>query len=338
MRRRKLTIGSQIALLLISGAVAAAPLFDSAEVLEVELRGPLREVIGDKRDPDARTFELLAGDDVLAVAARVRGNSRLKLCDFPPLRLDFSGTATEGTVFAGQEKLKLVSHCKERSGYEDNVLEEYAAYRILSLLTEFAFEVRLLRLRYVDTTMPGEKPLERYAFVIESLDALAARTGGAVVQREALVKSSLDRAQLANVFVFQYLIGNTDWSLVTARGEEYCCHNGELLEQDGRLVYVPYDFDFSGLVDARYAKPRTELGIRTVKTRVYRGYCLEGLDLEAAILDVLEREREILGLLGQLPGSDSGPASTRVRYVERFFDEARDVGALVRKFERSCIG
>jgi len=338
MRRTKLNIGSQIALLLISGAVAAAPLFDADEVLEVELRGPLREMLADRHDPEVRNFELLVGDDALSIEARVRGHSRLKLCDFPPLRLDFSGSLTEGTVFAGQEKLKLVSHCRARSAYEDNVIEEYAAYRILSLLTEFSFEARLLSMRYVDTTRPNEKPLERYAFVIESADALAARTDGVVVQREALVKSSLDRTQLASVFVFQYLIGNTDWSLVTARKEEFCCHNGELLERDGHLFYVPYDFDFSGLVNARYAKPRPDLGIKTVKSRVYRGYCLEGLDLEAAILDVLDKEAEILGLLAQLPGGEKGVSSDRVRYVERFFEEARDVEGLARKFERSCVG
>ena len=101
---------------------------------------------------------------------------------------------------------------------------------------------------------------------------------------------------------------------------------------------LPYDFDFSGLVNAPYAKPRPELGIRTVKSRVYRGYCLEGLDLQGAIRDVLAKEAEILELLGQLPGGDSGPGSARMRYVERFFEEARDVEGLARKFERSCIG
>ena len=324
--------------MMISGAVAAAPLFESDEALEVELRGPLREMIADKRAPEARTFELLVGDEVLTVEARVRGHSRRKLCDFPPLQLDFSGSTTEVTVFAGQEKLKLVSHCKARSSYEDNVIDEYAAYRILSLLTELSFKVRLLRMRYVDTTRPGKEPLERYAFVIESLDAFATRTGGAVVNREALVKSSLDRAQLADVFVFQYLIGNTDWSLVRARSEEFCCHNGELMERGGRLFYIPYDFDFAGLVNAGYAKPQPDLGIRSVKTRVYRGYCLEGLDLEAAILDVVEKEAEILELLGQLPAGQSGAGSARVRYVERFFEQAGDVEGLVRKFERACIG
>ncbi len=338
MRKRKIKIWSQLIWVLVGATAGAAPLFDSDDVLELELRGPLREVTSSRREPKVRTFELVAGDEVLSVDVRVRGNSRLKLCDFPPLRLDFTNSNVDGTVFSGQDKLKLVSHCKARSAYEDNVLEEYAAYRIFSLLSDDALDARLLRVRYVDTKRSGKDPIERYAFVIESLDALVERTGGTLLQRKALAKGSMDLEQLAIVFVYQYLIGNTDWSLVAARGEELCCHNGELLEREGRVFYVPYDFDFAGLVNARYAKPLPEMGIRTVKTRRYRGYCFEGLDLKAAILRILDKEAAILEFLGSLPSIEGGAEQGRIRYAERFFEEARDVDGLVEDFERSCIG
>ncbi len=295
-------------------------------------------MVASKRDHEVRTFELIVGDASLSVDVRVRGKSRLRVCDFPPLRLDLRGSRAEGTAFEGQGRLKLVSHCRRSRPYENNVVEEYAAYRILSLLTPLALDARLLRVRYVDTTHPGQEPLERYAFVIESVDELADRVGGSRIRRASVTQSSLERQQLAAVFVFQYLIGNTDWSLVRAHGEAYCCHNGELLERDGRLLYIPYDFDFSGLVNAHYAKPLPEIGIRTVRTRRYRGYCLEGLDLEAAIRSTGTLETTILGLVGALPAEDDRARKARVHYLERFFDEARDVDALVRKFERSCIG
>ena len=338
MRFRKFKIWTQVIWLLVGATVGAAPVFDGDDVLELELRGPLRDVTNSRRGREVRTFELITGDDVLPVEVRVRGQSRLKLCDFPPLRLDFTNSDVDGTIFAGQAKLKLVSHCKARSAYEDNVLEEYVAYRIFSLLSDYALKARLLRVRYVDTTRPGKDPLERYAFVIESLDALAERAGGTLLQRRALAKGSMDLEQLATVFVYQYLIGNTDWSLVAARGEELCCHNGELLEREGRVFYVPYDFDFAGLVNARYAKPLPEMGIKTVKTRRYRGYCFEGLDLNAAILRTLDKETAILELLRSLPAVEQDAVGDRIRYVERFFEEARDVDELVKDFERSCIG
>jgi hypothetical protein len=338
VRNRKFKTWSPIIWLLISTTAGGAPLFGGDDVLELELHGPLREVTNSRRDREERTFELVAGEDVLSVEVRVRGHSRVKLCDFPPLRLDFRNSNVEGTVFSGQSKLKLVSHCKARSAYEDNVLEEYAAYRIFSLLSDYALDARLLRVRYFDTTRPGKDPVERYAILIESLDALAERTGGVLLQREALAKGAMDLEQLATVFVYQYLIGNTDWSLVTARGEELCCHNGELLDREGRVFYVPYDFDFAGLVNARYAKPLPEMRIRTVKTRRYRGYCFEGIDLKAAILRTLDQEAAILEFLRSLPAVEPDAGTERVRYVERFFEEARDVDGLVRNFEQSCIG
>src|SRR5439155_1174386 len=72
------------------------------------------------------------GDTVsLKVDVRTRGIFRLKECAFPPLRLDFPESRVHGTVFAGQDKLKLVTHCRNaRSPYEQNVLQEYVLYPI----------------------------------------------------------------------------------------------------------------------------------------------------------------------------------------------------------------
>ncbi len=80
------------------------------------------------------------------------------------------------------------------------------------------------------------------------------------------------------------------------------------------------------------------MGIRSVKTRLYRGYCFEGLDLRAAVLKILDKETEILELLRSLPSIEHDAGQERIRYVERFFEEARDVDGLVGDFERSCIG
>ena len=44
------------------------------------------------------------------------------------------------------------------------------------------------------------------------------------------------------MFIFQYLIGSTDWSIVAAEADEYCCHNVDLFEIDASLLVVPYDF------------------------------------------------------------------------------------------------
>ena len=61
--------------------------------------------------------------------------------------------------------------------------------------------------------------------------------------------------------VFQYMVGNTDWSMVRF-------HNVEVSRTPrGVYVPVPYDFDWTGLVSTRYARPNEGLGIRSVRQR-----------------------------------------------------------------------
>ena len=70
---------------------------------------------------------------------------------------------------------------------------------------------------------------------------------------------------MATVAVFEYMIGNTDWSVPYL-------HNIRLFDngQAGSLP-VPYDFDYSGIVEASYAIPPEQLGIQSVRERLYRG-------------------------------------------------------------------
>ena len=242
------------------GTASAQPLFDDDTLLEIELRGPLEATRRDTEDRGERPFILKVDGTELHPMVRVRGNSRVIHCSFPPLRLRFDDAAD--TPFAGQGKVKLVTHCNRGERSELNVLEEYAAYRILALLTRSAVRVRLLRIRYVDTDEPGREPLERFGFVLESEQSLAERIGGKLVELDGVLPSRLELEQLASVFVAQYLIGNSDYSLVTATGDDACCHNGILVEVDDKLHYVAYDFDLSSLVNARYAKRGAEFDRR----------------------------------------------------------------------------
>src|SRR5437879_4470703 len=84
-----------------------------------------------------------AGSGTFAVRLRTRGIFRLKHCSFPPIRLDVTGNEVHGTLFAGQKKLKLVTHCQANPSYERNLLREYALYRVFNALTDTSFRVRL---------------------------------------------------------------------------------------------------------------------------------------------------------------------------------------------------
>lgn len=338
MRRGILPFGSQIVLLLLAAAAQAAePLFESDGLLVVDIEGPLRETLRDDENRVPRPFVLGVDGRELDIDVRVRGHSRAEACHFPPLRLDFGRAATHRTPFAGQGSIKLVTHCKGGDSYNRNVLEEYLAYRIFALLSENAFRVRLMQVRYLDSARLEREALPRHAFAIEPGRVLAERAGGRLARTGLVHTANLDRAQTALVFVFQFLIGNTDWSLVRGDRDAHCCHNVELLDVGGRLVPVPYDFDQAGIVNAAYAKPHPGLGIRKVTSRRYRGYCIADLDLEAAVRQAVSAEPGIRALVTELPGASEQETRRRLAYLDEFFAEAREPGALAAEFERRCV-
>lgn len=338
MRRGILQFGSQIALLMAAAAASAeGRLFDAHTVLEIELRGPLEATLDDTRRRDERPFVVVLGGREIGTNLRVRGNSRAEVCRFPPLRLSFAPGDAEGTAFEGLDAVKLVTHCRPGKSYSENVVEEFLAYRLFQLVSDKAFRVRLLRVHYVDTERPGREPVSRFAVAIEPEKDLAARLGGDVLETEYVKTKYLDRQQAAVLFVFQFLIGNTDWSLVRATGQKHCCHNVTLIDVAGRHVPVPYDFDQSGIVNAAYARPHPGLGLRTVRTRRYRGNCISGLDLDTAVQQVVAAEAAIRAQVASLPGATSKQAARRQAYLDEFFAKAVDPAGLAADFERRCV-
>jgi len=327
--------------LLASAAVSGSPLFEDDSILEIRLSGPLTTIIKNKQNRDQHPFVLTIDDTDIEVKVRVRGNSRLTVCRFPPLRLNFSRWGTRDTIFAGQDKLKLVTHCKsDNLRAANNVLDEYLAYRLFNLMSDASYQVRLIRVTYEDTE-GKQKGLEsaQYGFVIESDRELAARLDGKAARISGVLYSRLDESQTALMFVFQYLIGNTDWSLVTASTSNKCCHNVGLIDIDNDLITVPYDFDMSGLVDAVYAKPDPSTRAKRVTQRVYRGYCKSPpQSIETALQDVKNLRDDILAVSENTPALDKRYAKWRLQFLERFFAEAEDEKKLLSQFSRQCLG
>jgi hypothetical protein len=167
----------------------------------------------------------------------VRGHSRRELCDLPPLKLDFRRDEVPGTVFEGQNKLKLVTHCLERRSNRRYLEQEYATYRALNALTDHSFRVRMLEVRYVDTE-GRRRPMGRRAFLIEDDSRVAARLGYRESELDKAPTGSLEPGAITVYGLFQFMIGNTDWSLIRGRGNGPCCHNGLLLERPGAISTI----------------------------------------------------------------------------------------------------
>jgi len=272
-----------------ASAAVPAPLFSAETPLEMTLELPLRTLLHDRKDrPEVEGVAVVAGPggqlQRLDVMVSTRGHNRLEKCDFPPLGLNFKRSQVQGTVFAGQDKLKLATRCRDKASYDDYLELERLAYLLYQQVSDVSLQVRAVRMRYVDTDRGGEV-LEAPAFFLEHFDSLAARTGKAVLEVPAVPLKSLDPDALALVGLFEYLIGNTDFAATATAAGRDCCHNMVPLVRPGStapVVPFPYDFDSSGFVDPPYAVPNPSLKTHSVRDRVYRGYCVSNPYLEKA--------------------------------------------------------
>ena len=325
---------------IVAGLVSqlcVASIFEDQSPLEIELTGPLWSLIDNKEKRKEWPFRLHIGQVELDLEVRARGNSRMRLCDFPPLRFNFKEADTVGTPFEGQDKLKLVTRCKKDDRYEMDVLEEYAAYRIFSLFSDVSYRVRLVHLTYTDTDGRLDKAFrESYGYLIEPLEQLVSRVGGSLPEIPAVSLKRLDEKQSALVYIFEYLIANTDWSFVTAESDEHCCHNIELIKIDPKIFPVPYDFDLAGLVNAAYAKPDPSLRIKKVSKRVYRGFCTDTEILRGALKDISSKETDVLDIIAGLPVLTEKERKKRIDYLGKFFNKADDEDKIIAMFEKRC--
>jgi hypothetical protein len=275
--------------------------------------------IGDERDQHEAEISYISPENglvVIPLKIRSRGHFRRDPmnCDFPPLRLNFSDSLVENTLFEGQDKLKLVTHCRSRGAqYEQNILKEYLVYRLYNLFTEESYRVRLVDLSYADSRGKRDT-VHKMGFLLEPTKHLASRNNKIVCKVKNVQQSQCDPLSSTRLSVFQYMVGNTDWSVPVP-------HNIDLIqEKPGSVpVAVPYDFDWCGLVDAPYAVPAENLGIDDVKTRVYRGVCRDRDEFELAFQEFQEKKSEIFQLIETLPHL-SDKEKTRVqRYIEQFY-------------------
>jgi hypothetical protein len=317
------------------------PLFAADDPIEVTLVADFLQLERDRgEDPEERPALVVVRDGTGAPGTfdaqlRTRGNFRRARanCLFPPLRLNLPRSAVEGSVFDGQDKLKIVGNCRPgRDSYSVLVLREYLAYRILRLVTDRAFAVRLARITYEDTSGELESWTD-WGFFIEDDDALAERLGGAAFELEDdqnLPAAVFDAVSATRLAVFQYLIGNTDWSEVKG-------HNVQIVESPVGAVAVPYDFDFSGLVDAPYASPDPEIGIRSVRERRYQGWCRQPGIAEAIVAEFRAAREETMALIDGFEPLDEGERRALRDYLTPFYDAIETDDAARASFLRLCM-
>jgi hypothetical protein len=297
------------------------------------------KAINKNRDPESRkrfpavlTMEGEKGAPRdIAVQLGTRGHFRLmaRNCDFVPLRLELPKEGTADTAFEGQTNLKLGTHCRGDKAYENYTIREYLTYRLFNMLTPLSFRARLGRATYVDAT--SKKPVAvRYSILVEHENEVARRFGGRIVELPRIVFKDLDAPTLTRMMMFEYMIGNTDFSI-------WALHNVRIVQDPARRLYpVPYDFDLSGFVHAPYATPDPRIGIRSVLDRLYRGPCRTTDEFETMAAAFRAKRGEMLALLDSMRDLEPDPRSEAKEYLESFFRAIEKPNAVKKQFVDSC--
>ena len=257
------------------------------------------------------------------ITLAARGIFRKANCEFPPLRVELAKPAPPGSLFEHQHRLKLTAFCKRSEGFQQKILLEYAGYRLYNLMTPQSFRARLANIDYLDES--GHAYISRFGFFVEDVDDIAKRNGLIVAKMGSLVPlQQIDPVSAARFALFEDMISNYDWSMRAAPKGQDCCHNARLLT-DGApgslLTVVPYDFDFSGLVDAPYADPPEGIPVDSVRQRTYRGYCSHMTQARAIAAQLSPRRAEFTSLFATIPRLDPREQSKAASFVDAFFND-----------------
>ena len=341
-----LRVGAFIALMVapLLSAAQGDPLFLSDDPLEITIEMPMDTLIRDAEDkPEIPGILRIRGDDGKDVSIEMtmttRGRSRLAYCRFPPLKVNLKKGQTDGTILDGQNKLKIVTHCRDGDLHERYLRQEFGIYKAYNELTDFSFRARWLTINYIDAD--GERKKETHpAFFIESSRELETRHGRKRATENRVPSANLNPVESGKYAMFQFLIANTDWSMLKGPGDEGCCHNGKILMEPGSTngwVVVPYDFDQAGIISTKYAMPSPALKIRTVRQRLYRGRCRHNEQIDPTVDLFNEKRSEIEQYL--VPDELSDSMRSRLsKYVADFYKIINDDRKQEKQVTGNCIG
>ena len=261
----------------------------------------------------------------------------MKLCDTPPLKIDFKKTKFQWQWFDKLNSLKVISPCMEGRNYDKYLLKEYFAYKAFNIFTDMSYKVRLVELTLVDNQDRVDTETV-YAVLVESDKNMARRTGSKEIENDDTSMSMLiqnfylnpTEAHLYNVnlfSLFQLMIGNTDWGASNF-------HNTKIYLKDNNMYPVPYDFDYSGLINTPYAIPSPSVPIKNVTERHYLGPCCEFIQFEKALKTIQDKKSELYSALNTDPYISQKAKKEMLYYINEFYN-LMDDPAEVEKFRNT---
>jgi len=263
----------------------------------------------------------------IEVNLRARGNFRRNKCYFPPVKMKIKKAQYSGTLFDGNKTMKLVMPCLIENENNDNVLQEFIAYKIYEKISPFHFKTKRVNIEFTEPRGKKIKSFQLKGFLIEDDKRVAKRHEGKVMERFIHPMAMQHLTSVQNAF-FQYLLGNTDFSVAYQ-------HNGKLLYVNKEIIPLPYDFDMTGWVNPSYATVNTTLGINSVKDRKYRGFKREKQYFDEVREQFIDKKDSIMYMVGSYESEFSDPKEfqTMIEFMGSFYDILEDNS----KFEKSIV-
>lgn len=309
-------------------------IFNNDEIMNITIESDFKNLVKSKNEDEYQpaVFRYFLNDSIVVtrnIKIKPRGNMRKASCFFPPLKLNFDKKEMVIKEMKEFDKMKMVLDCKRGKSFEQYLLSEFLVYKMHNILTEFSFRVRLLKVTYIDTSEKYKTSVQ-HAFLIEDKEQVAKRLNAIPIDNENISDHNTNIPTVANVYLFQYLIGNTDWSIPGR-------HNIQLIKSNDPTnlfpYVIPYDFDFAGIVNASYAIPHETLGIESVRERVYRGTCIPEVDLKNASTDFSNKKELIYSLYQNSGLLDDRNKKSTIIYIDEYYSILDDES----KFKRNIL-
>ncbi len=307
-------------------------LFNSDEPLEIILKTDLKKIIRSKPNSEDQEGTIIILNKEAPISLTARSNYVRGECSFPPVELNFNKTLFENPGYDQLKKMKIVNACKDQNLYEQYILREYLIYRAFNLLTDKSLKARLLKVDFVDEKAKMET-VTRYGFVLEDQYAMARRLGGMMIKKEGMHDLETNREQMVLLSIFQFLIGNTEWQ-VSKLHNLFLLRLNQATEQ--KPYVIPYDFDYSGMVNADYAIPSRLLGIQSVRERLYWGKCYTKEELRKGIERFIEKKDAIFNLYQNFNFFSEASQKDAIDYLKTFYDIIEDEAQWTEYFIKNC--
>jgi hypothetical protein len=315
----------------------SADIFDDSEPLRITLTFDIKKYQREKFEGEYMPVHFLYqfNDSVYLekeMRLKARGQFRRGFCTLAPFWLNIRKADVANENLQDTKRMKIVTNCKNTEAFDDYLLKEYLCYKIYNIISPVSFRTRLIKMTYVDTGRKN-KVTEGWAFMIEPEEMMAERNDALVVENDKLSMRLIKPGQLDVVALFMYMIGNADFS-VTGR------HNIKILGMPGYgtegYTVVPYDFDYSGFVNASYAVPGENLGISSVRERYYLGLCRSDEVFVEAIEHIYQYREQILQVVNDFKYLKEKDKREVLDYLEEYFALSANASLLINSLKQTC--